>query len=51
MILNLWDNIEKVSNNFKDWVIENNGPVLMIALFLTGLLVFGLSWNALHKNN
>jgi hypothetical protein len=51
MILNLWDSIQKIADNFKDWIIENSSPVLMIALFLGGLLIFSLTWTALHKND
>ncbi len=51
MTLNLWDNIVKLSDKFREFIINNNGPVLMIALFLIGLLVFTLTWNALHKND
>lgn len=49
MILNLWDSIEKVANNFKDFISDHSGPVLMIVLFLIGLAVFSITWNALHK--
>ena len=51
MTLSLWENIEKISNNFKEWIIQNNSPILMIGLFVGGLLVFSLTWKALNKND
>lgn len=51
MILNIWDSIQKIANNFKDWIINNSSPLLMILLFLGGLLIFSLAWNALHKHD
>lgn len=51
MILNLWEDIEKISEKFKDWIIDNSSPVLMIILFLGGLFIFSVVWKALHKND
>lgn len=51
MILNLWESLEKISDNFRDWIVNNNSPALMIGLFLGGLLIFGLAWKALHKHD
>lgn len=50
MVLSLWENLEKISDNFRDWIIENSSPALMIGLFLGGLLIFSLAWKALHKH-
>lgn len=35
---------------FRDWLIENQrNPILWIGLFLLGLLIFALAYNALQK--
>lgn len=51
MILSLWENLEKISDNFREWIINNSSPVLMIGLFLGGLLIFTIVWNAIHKHD
>lgn len=51
MILNLFETINKASENFQAWIIENGrNPVLWIGLFMLGLLVFTFTYNALNKN-
>lgn len=51
MVLNLFKTLEKASENFKDWIIENgNNPFLWAGLFLLGLVIFGFTYNALHKD-
>lgn len=46
--------VEWVNNgaeSFKNFIIDNNtNPVLWIALFFLGVLVFYLTYNALNKN-
>ena len=51
MILNLFENLEKISDRFRDWIINNSSPLLMIGLFLGGLLIFSIAWRALHKHD
>jgi len=51
MILNLWESLEKISDYFRAWIVNNSSPLLMIGLFLGGLLVFSLTWKALHKHD
>lgn len=51
MIINIFESIEKVANNFKEWIIQNNSPAIMIVFFLIGLAVFFLTYNALHKHD
>lgn len=51
MILNLYDSLKKISDNFRGWIISHSSPVLMIVLFLGGLLIFTVAWRALHKND
>ena len=43
--------IVNAPENFKNFIIENSrNPILWIALFFGGLLVFFLTFNALNKN-
>jgi len=49
MILGIMEDLEKLSDKFRKFVIENNSPVLMIGLFLGILFVFIIGWNMLHK--
>lgn len=51
MILNLFENLEKISDRFRDWIINNSSPLLMMGLFLGGLLIFSIAWRALHKHD
>lgn len=51
MILNLWENLQKISDRFRDWIVSNSSPLLMIGLFLGGLLIFSIAWRALHKHD
>jgi hypothetical protein len=45
------DWIVSAPENFKNFIIENNtNPVLWVALFFIGILVFYLTFNALNKN-
>lgn len=42
--------LENISNSFKDFIIDNNtNPVLWIALFFVGILLFYFTYNALNK--
>lgn len=51
MILNLWEAINKVAGNFRDFIIENGqNPILWTGLFLLGLVIFGITYRALNKN-
>ena len=51
MILGILENLEKVSENIQNFLInEGRNPVIWIGLFILGLVVFFLTYNALHKN-
>ena len=51
MMLNVWETISKIPENFKDWIIENGrNPILWTGLFLLGLVIFGITYRALHKD-
>ena len=42
--------IEEASNNFQDWIIENqSNPILWVGLLVAGLAVFFLTYSALQK--
>lgn len=50
MVLTIWENIEQFFENVKGFFIENgNNPVLWIGLFLLGLIVFEIVFQALNK--
>lgn len=51
MLLNIVDSINKVAKDFQGWLVENSrNPVLWVGLFFGGLLVFFITYNALHKD-
>lgn len=51
MILSFWNDLEKVMNTFKDWVIKNSTNwVFWLAIFFAGLIIFSLAINALNKD-
>lgn len=50
MILNIIDSINKVADNFKEWIIENStNPLLWVGLFFLGILVFVVTYRSLNK--
>lgn len=50
MILNIMDSINKVADNFKEWIIENSlNPLLWVGLFFLGILVFVVTYRSLNK--
>ena len=51
MVLNIVDSINEAAKNFQGWIIEHgNNPVLWVGLFFLGLLIFYITYNALHKD-
>lgn len=51
MLLNIVDSINKVAKDFQGWIIENgSNPILWIGLFFAGILIFYITYNALHKD-
>lgn len=51
MILNIIDKLNDLIEPFKDFMMENhNNPIVWMAIFLIALVVFGLTYNALHKD-
>lgn len=51
MILNIVDSINDASERFQDWIVANgSNPILWIGLFFGGVLLFFITYNALHKD-
>ena len=51
MVLDIWENINKVADNFKGWIIEHStSPILWVGLFFLGILIFATTYRALHKD-
>lgn len=43
--------IQNGAESFKDFIIDNGrNPILWIALFFAGILIFFFTFNALNKN-
>lgn len=42
---------ETIAEPFKNWIVANHdNPFLWLGLFLIGLAIFALTYNALHKD-
>ena len=51
MLLGILDTFEKLGDGFKNFLIDaDRNPVVWIGLFLLGLVIFFLTYNALHKD-
>lgn len=47
---NIWESLVKASDSVKDWIIDHQGnPLLWVGLFLIGLVVFFITYNALQR--
>ena len=52
MILSIIDSINEFIEPFKGWIEDNhNNPFMWLAFVLIGIAVFGITYNALNKNN
>lgn len=50
MVLNLWEDLEKVMDQFKDWILSNaDNWVFWLGAFFVGLIIFTVAFNAIHK--
>lgn len=50
-MLTIMDSINKAGDSVKDFFISSDrNPVIWIGLFLIGIVVFFLTYNALNKN-
>lgn len=48
----MMDWLENVSSNFKDWIAAHgSNPFLWVGIFLAGLLIFAITYNALTKRH
>jgi hypothetical protein len=46
----IWKTLEEAAESSKNWIIAHqSNPLLWIGLFLGGLLIFSLVYNALQK--
>ena len=51
MLLSLWESINEVADNVKEWIIKYSAnPILWVGLFFLGILVFATTYRALHKD-
>lgn len=47
---NIWESLEKASEEVKNWIIAHqSNPLLWVGLFLLGLVVFFVTYNALQR--
>lgn len=47
---NIWNGMVEVSDSFREWILENsNNPLLWVGLFMLGLIIFFVTYNALQK--
>lgn len=50
MVLSIWDEMLKISDNFREWIIRNStNPILWIGLLFLGLFLFVFTYHALNK--
>ena len=49
MILGVFQELEKLSDKLREYVIKNDNPVTMLGLFLGLLFIFIIGYNSLHK--
>lgn len=49
-VLSIVDEFNKVIKDFRGWVVDHyNNPIVWVAFFLIGLLVFQFTYSALQK--
>lgn len=49
-MLKIMDSISDVSNNFKDWIIDNgNNPLLWFGILAFFLILFGIAFRGLKQ--
>ncbi len=47
----IWEFINKAADAFRDWIIANGtNPIFYAGLFFLGILIFVLTYRALHKD-
>lgn len=51
MVLGILESLEKFGENVQNFLIDSGrNPVIWIGLFVLGLVVFFVTYNALHKD-
>ncbi len=51
MVINIFNEIEKISDKFKDFLVNNDNPFVLLGIFGGIFIVFIIGWNFLHKND
>ena len=48
----MMDWLENISGDFKDWITAHgSNPFLWVVIFLVGLIIFAITYNALTKHH
>ena len=50
MILNIIDEIQKIADKFRDWLVNSNSWV-MLGFFFGFFFIFVIGWNIIHKHD
>lgn len=51
-VLKIMDKLNEWSESLKEFMLKNDGNiVLFVALFLGGVAIFSITYNALHKGD
>ena len=50
MLLNLFDDLKKISDDFRNWLV-NSDQWVMLGMFFGLFIVFVIAWNAIHKHD
>lgn len=50
-VLGLMEKLEELSENVKEFMINNGNIILFVGLFAAGLAVFFIVYNAMNKEN
>lgn len=51
-VLGIFETLQKWSDQIKEFMLKNDqNVVLYTALFLAGVAIFAITYNALHKEN
>ena len=51
MVLGIFNELQKLSDKFKDYVTSDGNSYVILFLFIGLLLIFMLGWNSIHKND
>ena len=51
MILSFFSELEDKANDFKEWIQNNDNPMIMVILFVGLFLLFVVGFKAIHKHD